>query len=139
MNSPSQAIRWILVFSFFLSLNAYSRDGAERFAPNPTQGVNTDEPVDPQKLMEIEMKNHQERFKEIQGQLRCVMSPTNQGEPCILKIKDQKSGKSFVLQTPKTDLRELYYRGTRDITAVGEFMDQETFMARKIKIPKKTQ
>lgn len=66
----------------------------------------------------------------ISGSVQCLMSTENNGEPCLVQIRDPRSGTTYGVRNGAS-VRELYYNGIRDVSVTGTLSEDNTITVEK--------
>ena len=68
----------------------------------------------------------------LEGSLTCRMGSENNGQPCMIRLQDTRSGRMFTFADPSEALR-LFNSGKRYVSVVGMMADDEmTIQIQKI-------
>ncbi len=75
--------------------------------------------------------NRDPRFVRIQGELMCSYGNENNGGPCIIKLKDVRTGKTFDIKNGRQAM-QILNEGTKMVSIEGSLMDSQTIAIDRI-------
>lgn len=66
----------------------------------------------------------------VEGTLSCPVGPENTGDPCVLAIQDNKTGKTYRIIENNSQVMRIYQSGARQVAVEGVMEDDETMSVR---------